>query len=455
MKRSPGPTPCSPLSISSAASAAVELLLTRRAMRAVSASRGRCTPGRSTSTSWQSPLWCTPRIARRVVCGRSETIATFSPTTALMNVDLPTLGRPASATKPLRVTSAPREQLALEREHLAVVGLVVHAEQMQHPVHDRLAQVDGVLGADHDVAELARSGAGRASAPSIGNDSTSVGLGLPRCSRLSSAIRSRVDELDRHCPSLDAGARPAPARTGARPRRAGGAPRASSRRTTSTSIIARQALRTQRGARSPRRRRARALGVHVVGLDDPLHELVAHDVLAAEADELDALDPVEDVADDDQPRLLLARQVDLRDVAGHDHPRAEAEAREEHLHLLGRRVLRLVEDHERVVQRAPAHERQRRDLDHAALDVLGDLLGVEHVVQGVEQRPQVGIDLGHQVARQEAQPLARLDRGARQDDAVDLVAESAAAAIATARNVLPVPAGPTPKVIVFLRIEST
>ena len=33
--------------------------------------------------------------------------------------------------------------------------------------------------------------------------------------------------------------------------------------------------------------------------------------------------------------------------------------------------------------------------------------------------------------------------------------ESAAAAIATARKVLPVPAGPIPKVIVWLRIEST
>ena len=48
------------------------------------------------------------------------------------------------------------EQLALQREHLAVVGLVVHAQQVQHPVDDRLAQVDGVLGADHDVAQLAR-----------------------------------------------------------------------------------------------------------------------------------------------------------------------------------------------------------------------------------------------------------------------------------------------------------
>ena len=35
---------------------------------------------------------------------------------------------------------------------------------------------------------------------------------------------------------------------------------------------------------------------------------------------------------------------------------------EEHLHLLGRGVLRLVEDDEGVVERAPAHEGQRRDL---------------------------------------------------------------------------------------------
>ena len=43
-----------------------------------------------------------PRIARRVVCGRTETIATWLPTIALTRVDLPTLGRPARPTKPER-----------------------------------------------------------------------------------------------------------------------------------------------------------------------------------------------------------------------------------------------------------------------------------------------------------------------------------------------------------------
>ena len=47
--------------------------------------------------------------------------------------------------------------------------------------------------------------------------------------------------------------------------------------------------------------------------------------------------------------------------------------------------------------------------------------GLEHVVEGVVERAQVGVDLGHQVAGQEAEPFAGLDRGPGQDDAVDLL----------------------------------
>ena len=100
-----------------------------------------------------------PRISRRVVCGLSDTIATLPPTIRLTSVDLPALGRPASATKPERVTARSSTRV-LEREHLAVVGLVVVAAQVEHAVDDGLDQVLGVLGADHDVAELARPGGG-------------------------------------------------------------------------------------------------------------------------------------------------------------------------------------------------------------------------------------------------------------------------------------------------------
>ena len=51
-----------------------------------------------------------------------------------------------------------------------------------------------------------------------------------------------------------------------------------------------------------------------------------------------------------------------------------------------------------------------------------DLVGVEHVVEGVEQRPQIGVDLRHDVAGEEPEPLAGLDRGPRQHEPAHLAA---------------------------------
>ena len=112
------------------------------------------------------------------------------------------------------------------------------------------------------------------------------------------------------------------------------------------------------------------------------------------------------------PDVRPVGQIDLRDVARDDRLRAEAEAREEHLHLLGRRVLRLVEDDERVVERAAAHEGDRRDLDRAALEQPLDALGIEHVVERVVERAQVRVHLLLQVARQEARASRRPRRPA-------------------------------------------
>src|SRR3989442_9780781 len=85
------------------------------------------------------------------------------------------------------------------------------------------------------------------------------------------------------------------------------------------------------------------LRVQLVGLDDPLYELVPHDVLVAEADESDAVDRAEDVLHLDETGSLLARPVYLRHITRDHHLRAEPEPRDEHLHLLAARVFRLVE----------------------------------------------------------------------------------------------------------------
>src|SRR5262245_61069675 len=74
-------------------------------MRSFMRCMGLCMPGVSSSTIWPSGgslRWSTARIRLRVVCGLSETIATFWPTSRFTSVDLPTLGRPTMATNPKR-----------------------------------------------------------------------------------------------------------------------------------------------------------------------------------------------------------------------------------------------------------------------------------------------------------------------------------------------------------------
>ena len=52
-------------------------------------------------------VWRTPRMRWRVVLGRADVIDTLVPTIRLTSVDLPTLGRPTTATKPERTAQPP------------------------------------------------------------------------------------------------------------------------------------------------------------------------------------------------------------------------------------------------------------------------------------------------------------------------------------------------------------
>ena len=63
---------------------------------------GLWSPGVSTNTICPSSSFRIPRRLRRVVCGLSDTIATFVPTSAFTSVDFPAFGRPTTATVPER-----------------------------------------------------------------------------------------------------------------------------------------------------------------------------------------------------------------------------------------------------------------------------------------------------------------------------------------------------------------
>ncbi|MCY1551558.1 hypothetical protein D9M68_878990 [compost metagenome] len=57
-------------------------------------------PGVSEKTIWKFSSFTIPRMRWRVVCAFGVIIDSFSPISAFMRVDLPTLGLPMMLTKP-------------------------------------------------------------------------------------------------------------------------------------------------------------------------------------------------------------------------------------------------------------------------------------------------------------------------------------------------------------------
>ena len=73
-------------------------------------------------------------------------------------------------------------------------------------------------------------------------------------------------------------------------------------------------------------------------------------------------------------------KINLTGIACDHRSGPETNSRQEHFHLLLRRVLRLIQNDEGVIEGAAAHKCQRRDLDNMALDILIDRLEAQHFV---------------------------------------------------------------------------
>src|SRR4029079_10615789 len=150
---------------------------------------------------------------------------------------------------------------------------------------------------------------GSRSRPSIGKESTSVGSSIPRCSRFSDWISLGPTKTRPSSPSVT--------------------PSASSRLRASAVALSSSTSTPLRFETSTAITFLSAplgtglLCVQPVRLDDSLDELVADDVLVPEPDEGDPIERAEDVLYLNQPRRLIAREVDLGDVGGADHCRAE------------------------------------------------------------------------------------------------------------------------------------
>src|SRR4051794_18413714 len=179
MKRSPGPTPPSPLTTKRTTSESASSRSPRPCIRSVRTSRGRWTPGRSTRTSWRSASRsvATPRIARRVVCGRLETMTTWEPTIALTRVDLPTFGRPARPMKPDlliaalpgRAPAAPASRRRRSRDRGRRGGGPWRPPPLRPRSRDRRRRDAGAAGARPGRAAMSKSGfIGLAGRPNVG-----------------------------------------------------------------------------------------------------------------------------------------------------------------------------------------------------------------------------------------------------------------------------------------------
>ncbi len=82
-------------------------------------------------------------------------------------------------------------------------------------------------------------------------------------------------------------------------------------------------------------------------------------------------------------------------------------------------ILGFIQNEKGIVERTPAHERQRRNLDNPALLAGGKSRRPEHVAQGVVQGAQIGVDLFFHIARQKAEFFACLHSRPGQHNAFD------------------------------------
>ncbi len=121
-------------------------------------------------------------------------------------------------------------------------------------------------------------------------------------------------------------------------------------------------------------------------------------------EQLVALQPLDD--GDDTVVASDAQVVALGDVMGEHDPRVLPDAAQHGEQHVALQRLRLVDDHERVVQRPPADVGERQHLEHLLGEDLVDDVLARHGPEGVEHRLAPGRHLLVLAAGQVAELLA-------------------------------------------------
>jgi len=90
---------------------------------------------------------------------------------------------------------------------------------------------------------------------------------------------------------------------------------------------------------------------------------MANDVFRCETHDGNATHVFKHIASVCETAFDSFRQVHLCRIPRDNSTRSKADTRQEHLHLLGRCVLGFIQNHKSIVERTPAHEGKRRNLN--------------------------------------------------------------------------------------------
>ena len=91
-------------------------------------------------------------------------------------------------------------------------------------------------------------------------------------------------------------------------------------------------------------------------------------------------------------RSGLWRKIDLGDIAHNDHLGIQTETGEKHFNLMSCRILRLIEENDRIIQYTSSHKSQRRYLNDVVIHVLPELRRRDHFLQRVVERLEVRVE---------------------------------------------------------------
>ena len=127
-----------------------------------------------------------------------------------------------------------------------------------------------------------------------------------------------------------------------------------------------------------------------VSSDDRLHQRVTHHIVFTKKMKGNSRRCGQGSDRLDEAARFVLGKIDLSTIPGHDTFRVDTDSCQEHEHLLRRGILSFVENDERLVQCASPHVGERCNLDDIPLDGPLDLILIEHVMEGVVERAEIG-----------------------------------------------------------------